>query len=111
MTDKRFSRQTEMAIRAICADYPRRARILAADRVPQELKDACGLLNRTVDEATALAYDLTRAWAENFCEVLREDIAQCRGYARSPLSGVMSEGSYKKYKHIVKREIARRLCL
>ena len=111
---KQFARETtaaEQLVRAICMDYPRRAELIRRGTAEPPILQTCLLLNRAVDDAAAQAYDLTRAWAPDFAEIMRTDIADCRGYASSPLSGVMSEGSYKKYKRMIKHNIARRLGL
>lgn len=111
---KHFVRETteaEQVVRAICLDYPRRAEVIRRGTAETQILQACLLLNRAVDDATAQAYDMTRAWSPDFAEIMRVDIADCRGYASSPLSGVMSEGSYKKYKRMIKHGIARRLGL
>ena len=108
---KKASTETEHILRVICSDYPRRKRILEKSELPQEMLCFCSLLNQAVDDAIDEAYQQTQAYSDNFSEIMRTDIAQGRGFTRSPLSGVMCEGSYKKYKRMVKQGIAKRLGL
>lgn len=101
----------EHILRAICSDYPRRAKAIAAGKLSPSLLHCCVVMNQAVDEAIAEAYSMTRAYSPNFAEIMRQDIADCRGFAFSPLSAVMCEGSYKKYKRMIKAGIAARLGL
>lgn len=103
--------KTERVIRAICSDYPRRKILLEKGQMPDSILLACTLLNQAVDESIADAYRLTRAFSPNFGNAMRIDIAEGRGFAFSPLSAVMSEGSYKKYKRLIKDGIVKRLAL
>ena len=111
MTYKMKKIETEHMVRVICSDYPRRKRVLEKAQDRTDIVMACSLLNKAVDDAIAEAYALTHAYAPNFGEIMRTDIAECRGFAHSPLSAVMCEGSYKKYKRMVKQGIATRLGL
>ena len=108
---KRAQTQTEHILRVICSDYPRRKLVLERSKMPKEILQVCLLLNQAVDESIADAYQQTQAYDPNFCDIMRTDIAECRGFASSPLSGVMCEGSYTKYKRMVKQGIAKRLGL
>ena len=108
---KKASTETEHILRVICSDYPRRQKLLEKSEMPMEMLSFCSLLNQAVDEAIAEAYAQTQAYSPNFSDIMRTDIAQGRGFTRSPLSGVMCEGSYKKYKRMVKQGIAKRLGL
>ena len=114
LTYKMKKTETEHILRIICKDYPRRKRLLESTRnqgTSTAILQACYVLNQAVDEAMAETYAQTQAFAPNFGEVMLTDIAECRGFAFSPLSAVMCENSYKKYKRQVKEGIARRLCL
>lgn len=103
--------ETEHIIRVICEDYPRRAKLLQRKNASDEVLQICALLNGAVDDATAEAYNMSHAYAPHFAQTMREDIAKCRGFTFSPLSAAMCEGSYKKYKRMVKEGIAKRLGL
>ena len=104
-------RETEHFIRVICEDYPRRANLLLRQNASNEVLTMCALLNQAVDEAATEVYQKSQAYAPHFAQIMREDIAKCRGFAFSPLSSAMCEGSYKKYKRMVKEGIAKRLGL
>ncbi|MBO7150204.1 MAG: hypothetical protein J6V82_00480, partial [Clostridia bacterium] len=99
MTNK-LSKDTEQLIRTVCADYERRARLVRREMISPRVQEMYLSLNAAIDGAMSTVYEKTRAYAPHFSEQMRTDIAKCRGYARSPLSGVMSEGSYKKYKRM-----------
>lgn len=108
---QRISKEAELLIRTVCADYDRRARLVNREMICPRVQEMYLALNAAIDGALAGVYEKTRAYAPRFAEQMRTDIATCRGYARSPLSGVMSEGSYKKYKRLCKQEIAQALLL
>ena len=108
---KKPETETERILRAICSDYPRRKKVLQKSQLPAEVLQVCLVLNQAVDESMEEAYAVTQVYAPNFSEVMLKDIAECRGFAYSPLSAVMCEGSYKKYKRMVKNGIATRLGL
>ena len=108
---KKLSKDAELLVRTVCADYDRRARLIERGMVTPRAKEMYATLNEAIDQALLGVYERTRAYAPDFHKQMRTDIALCRGYARSPLSGTMSEGSYKKYKRQCKNEIAQTLLL
>ena len=108
---KKLSKEAEQLIRTVCADYERRARLVRREMISPRMQEMYVSLNAAIDGAMSDVYERTRVYAPKFSEQMRADIAECRGYARSPLSGLMSEGSYKKYKRMCKTEIAEALLL
>ena len=103
----KLTQEMELSVRSLCADYDRRARVIRRGGYTR-LSAAMEVLQDVVDGALEEVYQRTQIYSPEFGRIMRTDIADCRGYTRSPLSGLMSEGTYKKYKRLAKEEIAKR---
>ena len=104
MQNKKLKDTLDDLIRALCADYFRRAAIIenrdAERRVDNELR----YLNFKIFDAVAEVVGEGRA------EIYISEIGASVGYAKSTL-GYLSEGTYKNYKTLAKENIAKRLYL
>lgn len=103
----KLTQEMELSVRSLCADYDRRAGVIRRGGATR-LTAALEVLQDIVDDALAEVYVRTQIFSPDFGRIMRTDIADCRGYTRSPLSGLMSEGTYKKYKRLAKEEIAKK---
>lgn len=98
-------------VRAVCADYPRRAAVMKnlerkECREIYELAalQTCRKLNRIVDEALEPIEEVLR-------KIVLEDICEKRGYEHSPAMVMISKNAYYMRKRKFLYDIAERLSL
>lgn len=90
-------------VRAICADYPRRQRMIS-DGEGGDAEKECRRINAAVDAALAEVEVGVR-------EILLLDIACGRGYDYSMASAIMVKSSYYRRRNKLIRDIARQMNL
>ena len=91
-------------IKALCADYSRRERIIMSGKAERRVDNELRYLNFKLFDAVAEVVGEERA--------LRfiEEIGSSVGYAKSDVDTI-SEGTYKRYKWLIRKNIAKRLYL
>ena len=94
----------DLLVRALCADYRRRERIILAREAERRVDNELRYLNFKLFDAAAEVVGEGRA--DNFIS----EIGASVGYAKSRVEYI-SEGMYKQYKSQVKQNIAKRLYL
>ncbi|MFA5562538.1 MAG: hypothetical protein WDA00_07875 [Eubacteriales bacterium] len=99
MKAEKLPLSVDRLVRALCADYERRARELLRGKLPPEQLAFFSELNDGIDRALTGCDVGVR-------QILREDIALGRGFTYSPQC-CMCAGTYKKYKRQAKWAIAR----
>lgn len=102
-----YGKSLTLLVKALCADYPRRARIIAkngSDRRSRRLAMECAYFNRRIFEAVS---EITGA---DLAEIFIREIGEGTGYAKSEVT-VLSESVYKEYKREARAAIAKKLHL
>ena len=104
MQNKTLTNTLDMLIKALCADYERRERIITARDAERRVDNELRYYNfKILDAASEIV-------GERRAGIFIEEIGASRGYAASQL-GYLSEGTYKQYKSLIKENIAKRLYL
>ena len=91
-------------IRALCADYERRERIILKREAERRVDNELRYLNFKIFDAAAEVVGEGRA------DAFISEIGGAVGYAKSCVD-CLSEGTYKRYKSQVKENIAKKLYL
>ena len=91
-------------VRALCLDYPRRAEAISLHSFSGRIENEFKYYNFKIYDAAA------EIVGESLAEKFICEIGERAGYARSRVN-LMSERSYKAYKHETVENIARRLYL
>ena len=104
MQNKNLKNTLDDLVKALCADYSRRADIIERRDAERRVDNELRYLNFKIFDAVAEVVGEGRA------EIYISEIGSSVGYAKSEL-GYLSEGAYKNYKTLVKENIAKRLYL
>ena len=104
MERKNVKDTLEELIKALCLDYWRRDKIISSMCAERRVDNELRYLNFKIFDAVAEVVGEERA------SKFIEEIGSSVGYAKSGIEGI-SEGTYKRYKWLVKKNIARRLYL
>ena len=91
-------------VRALCADYFRREKMILSREAERRVDNELRYLNFKIFDAASEVVGERRA------ETYISEIGNSIGYAKSQI-GYLSEGSYKQNKLLVKHNIAKRLYL
>ncbi len=91
-------------IKALCADYERREKIISNGLSERRVDNEMRYLNFKLFDAAA------EIVGERSARQYIEEIGKRRGYAKSKIEYI-SEGTYKNYKMLIKKNIAKRLYL
>ena len=104
MQNKILDSTLDLLVKALCADYSRREKIILSREAERRVDNELRYLNFKIFDSVAEV--VGEAQADRFIT----EIGRSIGYARSEVD-CMSEGMYKKYKCLVKSNIAKGLYL
>lgn len=91
-------------IRALCADYERRKRLVRAGKVSRRVRMEYVYINSRIFDAASEVSGI------HLADTFIKEIGDSTGYARSSID-CMSEATYKKYKADITAGIAKKLHL
>ncbi len=100
----RIPKDVEKVITALCHDYPRRRRLLDKNLVGGNVRKFFLHINGIIDKA------LEEECEEGIRESMLEDLAENRGYRKSPIYCI-SQDAYYDRKRRLRISIARKLNL
>ena len=89
---------------ALCRDYGRRRRLIEEADISRRVRMELVYLNGKIFDAAA------EACGVHLAEIFIKEIGNSIGYAHSE-AAYMSEGTYKAYKNLAKRNIVKKLYL
>ena len=104
MQNKNVINTLDLLVRALCADYGRREEIILKGTAERRVDNELRYLNFKIFDS------ISEVVGERHADIFISEIGKSIGYARSGVD-CMSEGMYKKYKALVKSNIAKRLYL
>ena len=104
MQTKNVKDSLDGLIRALCADYGRREEIISSMSAERRVDNELRYLNFKIFDAVAEIVGEARA------RQFIEEIGNSKGYAKSKIEYI-SEGTYKRYKWLIRKNIAKRMYL
>jgi hypothetical protein len=104
MRDGILTESLDLLVTALCLDYFRRKEAMENKSVTKRTDTEFRYYNFKIFDAVA------EVGGERYAELYIKEIGRKTGYAKSELS-FLSEGTYKRYKAIIKENIARKLHL
>lgn len=104
MQNKALSDTLDLLVKALCADYFRRDEIILKGTAERRVDNELRYLNFKIFDAVC------EVVGESHTDRFIREIGKSIGYANSDIDD-MSEGMYKKYKLLVKGNIAKSLYL
>ena len=104
MSDKNVKDTLDFLVRALCADYARREKIISEGLADRRVDNELRYYNFKIRDAAAAVV------GERMCDDFIRDIGGSVGFAHTAID-VLSESTYKKYKLMTKKNIAKALYL
>lgn len=102
--NKKVRDTLDVLIKALCADYARREKIILSMSAERRVDNELRYLNFKIFDAAAEVVGEARA------PQYIEEIGKSVGYAKSKVENI-SEGAYKRFKWLIRKNIAKRLYL
>ena len=104
MQSENLNTSLDGLVRALCADYARREEIILRRDAQRRVDNELRYLNfKILDAASEIV-------GEAHAQIFISEIGSFVGFAKSDID-CMCEGTYKKYKTLVKQNIAKKLYL